>query len=360
MEYDNFFHICHVKNSLHDLSLFLFKNFQGNKQRQREKHFGRSAAEEANSSGKKIGPMPPTAPPQPAPHHHDFTKKPLQTRSEVLIDPTNDGLYKAQQTNTPAHNLIIPESSKSSSHNNNKIASSSTPHIPVKVHVSSKPTVEDITRVYNPYPLQNEYDKYVKDGFLFEPLKKETAKSSATSSQATHLSAANVAFSSEAISPYARNKDHAAIHVKNPVDSDKLLTVARGGYANMSYVNDERQQAPSKAWTREPSSEFQRAKPGSASSSRKGQTHESLPKYDERKYPRNELVDDAKYQDEVDIALKFHRSVNANQEIVESINKEIRRIKTGYKTETDHRVERSASSSSKANRNDSNKDYYYN
>jgi hypothetical protein len=347
---------------------------KGNKQRQREKQFGRGGAVEDGKSGaKKIVPMPPSAPP----HQHDFTKKPLQTRSEVLIDPTNDGLYHAQQTNTPAHSLVIPESSKGGG--GNKIASLSTPHIPVKVHVSSKPTVEDITRVYNPYPLQNEYDKYVKDGFLFEPLKKDSKSS--VSSVVTH-SAANVAFSSEAISPYAR-KDNAAIHVKNPVDNDKLLAVARSGgnaYNNMAYSNDERQhqqQATSltKAWGREPSSEFKKAPPGSASSSRKATPHryvnddydhpddrESLPKYDERKYPSsNEIlhINDSKYQDELDIANKFYKSAGANQEIVENINKEIRRIKTGYKNEPDRvaQVERSGSSSSKHR---SDKDYYYN
>ena len=44
------------------------------------------------------------------------------------------------------------------------------PHVPVRIHVSHKPTVEDISRVYNPYPIQNEYERFVKNGFLFEPV----------------------------------------------------------------------------------------------------------------------------------------------------------------------------------------------
>ena len=49
-------------------------------------------------------------------------------------------------------------------------------HKPVKVHVAHKPTKDETSRVYNPYLIQNEYEQYTKNGFLFEPLTNSQSK----------------------------------------------------------------------------------------------------------------------------------------------------------------------------------------
>ena len=271
----------------------------------------------SGGGGKKIGPMPMP------PHQLDLSRKPLQTRSEVLIDTANDAFYKQQQSNTPAQNLVIPENSKS------KIASSSSPHIPIKVHVSHQPTVEDITRVYNPYPLQNEFDKYMMDGFVFEPLRKSNNRVG-DSLRVNHPNA-NVAFASEVISPYARRdgNPNAPLYSKNPVDNDKLLTVARG-YNNQGFEDDrDRGSSPQqKSLAREPSSDFLKARPQSSKAA-SSESREQLPRYEESKVTPPDQV----YQDELDLANKFYKSAGTNQDKVENINREIKRIKTGYNDE---------------------------
>jgi hypothetical protein len=220
-------------------------------------------------------------------------QKPPQTRSEVLIDTTNDNLYMQQQTNTPAQNLVLPNSAK------NMITSPRDgPHVPVKVHVANKPTVEDITRVYNPYPLHNEYEKYVKDGFLFEPLKNQ---------KQTGQQQANVAFSSEVISPYARTNT-GALEVKNRAQNDKLLNVARHGQSNVGFE-------------REKTSEFQKRVPSGGSVIPVTHTTSSAPSIHKQ------------YEDELDLANRFYKSAGTNAEIVNNINKEIERLKSGYKNE---------------------------
>lgn len=76
---------------------------------------------------------------------------------EVTTTNIND-LFNQSSTAPPPplNNLIVPESSRR--HQQSAYQSQHSPppppHVPVKVHVAHKPTVEDITRVYNPYPLQ--------------------------------------------------------------------------------------------------------------------------------------------------------------------------------------------------------------
>lgn len=79
--------------------------------------------------------------------------------------------------------------------------------------------------------LKNEYEKYIKNGFLFEPLKVNTKSNN--SAATSNLLNPNVSFGSDLISPYRGVKDNhhstlATIILKNPVDNDQLLDVARG------------------------------------------------------------------------------------------------------------------------------------
>lgn len=215
---------------------------------------------------------------------------------------------------------------------------SSQQHIPVKVHVANKPTVEDTTRVYNPYPLQNEYERYAKNGFFFEPLNQVPTKSShsldesrnvasktrrnvASSSQInTANNQANVCFTSEVISPYTRKEN--SIYLKKPVNNDKLLDYARangGAMVNPAF----------KADTIE--TEFQnfnhlkkKNEPNAMSSVEVGK---------EQPAPKS---NDNNYQDEYDIINRIKKQTgnNPNLELINSIKEELKRLKTGYKPDS--------------------------
>ena len=163
-----------------------------------------------------------------------------QTRTDVsIITNSSNDMYSMPLAHSHLDpNVILSETSKLS-------------HSPTRLHVIHKPTVSDTSRVYNPYPVKNEYDRFVKSGgLLFEPIQRiqsngthsETAMSKAElRRQSTSLITkpniknANIAFSSESISPYTRRdsfKQGQQLSYKNPVDNDQLLNISRG------YVNN--------------------------------------------------------------------------------------------------------------------------
>ena len=136
-------------------------------------------------------------------------------------------------------NVILSEASKLS-------------HSPSRVQVMHKPTVSDTSRVYNPYPVKNEYDRYMKSGgMLFEQppssshyqggahtdtgmTKAELRRQSTSLITKPNINNANIAFSSESISPYTRRDSFSQgqkVQYKNAVDNDQLLNISRG------YVN---------------------------------------------------------------------------------------------------------------------------
>ncbi len=168
--------------------------------------------------------------------------KQLRTEVSIITNNSND-MYPMPTSAASAQNhyhdpnVILSETSKLS-------------HSPTRVHVIHKPTVSDTSRVYNPYPVKNEYDRYVKSGgFLFEPIhhaetngthsetaisKAELRRQSTSLITKPNIKNANIAFSSESISPYTRRdsfRQGQQLTYKNPVDNDQLLNISRG------YVN---------------------------------------------------------------------------------------------------------------------------
>ena len=291
-----------------------------------------------------------------------------ETRSQVSIQSNSD-IYSSPQ-NLSGNNLIVSESSKNKH------------HLPVRVHVSHKPTSDDTNRVYNPYQLQNDYEKYVKNGFVFEPLKSKSSQSmpenikqssfrsitkigpsgssSNNSNNLSHYNSnVNVAFSSEVISPYSRKEN--TVYVKNPVDNDQLLNYARGGaghvnpafkseletefqnFNNLKSYSDVKIESKNE----QASQMFHRAKNSQSADGENETLYRQLKKsYQSRKVADsshqqpNKSEDSSEnlrdYEDEYDIANKMNRRVNlhANHELINSINKELKRIKTGYQPDT--------------------------
>lgn len=215
-----------------------------------------------------------------------FSERKPETKSQISILTNSSEILHNNLNSIENPTVIVSEFSKPSYQS----------HIPVKVHVTSKPTVEDTTRVYNPYPFQNEYEKYFKNGFLFEPVE-------STKEYELKPVNANVKFNSDLISPYNRKEN--SIHLKNYVTNDKLLDYAREskvgfGKMNLSFKDDSE-------------SEFK---------------HLNNLK---NKTPTN---DSHIFEDEVDLINKYSKNskdTNSNYELVDSINEELRRLKTGYK-----------------------------
>lgn len=214
-----------------------------------------------------------------------LSEKKIETKSQISILTNNSDILLNNPNGIDSPSLIVSEFSKPYQ-----------PHIPIKVHVTSKPTVEDTTRVYNPYPFQNEYDKYFKNGFLFEPV-----ESTGDSKQITVNANAN--FTSDLISPYNR-KDN-SIHFKNYVSNDRLLDYARESKVSLGKMN--------LAFKDDSESEFKNLNNLKNKSAK---------------------IDSKIYEDEFDLINKYNKNSNntySNYELVDSINQELKRIKTGYK-----------------------------
>ncbi|RNA31939.1 mucin-19-like isoform X3 [Brachionus plicatilis] len=232
-----------------------------NKQRNREKNNIKTENETTRRKrpGKKISPSQSQNSDRFSPVGTD--KKSYQkpeTKSQVSILTNSTDILHNNLNNFDNPSVIVSEFSKPYQ-----------PHVPVKVHVNNKPTVEDTTRVYNPYPFQNEYERYFKNGFLFEPVESTGEHQQSTVN-------ANAKFTSDLISPYNR-KDN-SIHFKNYASNDKLLDYAR-----------------------------------------------------ENKTPTKgaEL-----YEDELDLINKYKKKSENNYstyELVDSINQELKNLKSGYK-----------------------------
>lgn len=334
MEYDD-------TDYMLEQELMKFVLFKENKQRQREKLMpvgnAFSPADSINSGGKRIGPMP------------DYAQTQLQTRNEVIIQP-NDHLFKNHQSNRPGQNLVVPDVTKPELAVNNVTAACSSgqfSHTPVKVHVSHQPTVEDVTRVYNPYPFQHEFENYYKDGFLFEQLKNKRCDKE----EAERAQRANVTVHSESIGIYKHHESSkSSLKAKHPVINDKLSTEARvgGGYSNKAYSGGD-DMPVNQFMKREPSAEIHRTTTTTSITNH----YEQLPQL-----PRASVAadDHHKYQNdeidgETDLTNRLYRSSVNNLHIVENIGKEIKKIKTGYPgSELPSTAIRSSSTSSFKNR----------
>ena len=250
--------------------------------------------------------------------------KTYETKTDVSII-SNESYNDLYSIPTSHHNLILSEESKS------RIKF----HKPVKVHVSHKPTTTETSRVYNPYSLQNEYEQYNKNGFIFEPISPDgdlaQYKAAKTKLSNPNLNHANAAFSSEAISPYIR-KDKNTVVYKNPVNNDKRLDFARG-YTNASFDS---------------STEFQnlnnlkKQKPeyNSKSSYEKNALNKDSDDVDNTSIENLvEVISDPRnrnfYEDEYDVANKYKRkaALNQNTQLISSISKELKKMNSGYQNQ---------------------------
>ena len=253
------------------------------------------------------------------------------TKNEVSIITNTDLLEMSRNED---EDIIISEGSKhKASH-----------HIPVKVHVKNEPTQLDTSRVYNPYPVQEEYEKYVKNGFVFEPLKpNDTSKPKDDMRRITsigldnnrpvknpNIGNANIAFSSEAISPYYK-KDNKIVY-KNPVDNDKLLNQSRG--------------ITNKALKRDSLTEFQNLNNLKNFSDSRTKLDTKEKSFDGDKPQRNnktgivakgfedeQPVNYRLYEDEYYLENMLNRK-NMNNDVIDSINKEIKKLKNGLNQNT--------------------------
>ena len=296
-------------------------------------------------------------------NHHHHQQQPLnvaqaaekQLRDELIIlTNTTSEIYSTVPPHQQHPCQTVPESYILSEQTRLQAQKNRQPYVPVKVHVSHRPTNDDVGRIYNPYSIQSEYEKYVKYGFIFEPLNVSHNASSTTTGQqhdqqsppvfissqnANNMSIAttaksprttttkqatttnpNIAFSSEAISPYAR-PNASQLQYRNPVGNDKLLDHAKGytsveaaSLRKANYDDDE------EIYEEDGSGEYLEPKVASTaaaynnSSSRRG----------------SKVSSQEQYQDEYDLANKMVKRSNPNLELVNSINKELKRIKTGY------------------------------
>lgn len=242
-----------------------------------------------------------------------------QIRSDVSLinGSSNEIMYAAPLNNSKLDNIIQSEAIKHT-------------HSPTRVHVMHKPTVTDTSRVYNPYPIKNEYDKYVKNGFIFEPFQHSNAQLNnsevtLTKAEARRLSTslitkpninnANIAFSSESISPYARKDSY-----RNQVDADQLANFSRG-YVNTQFKKE---------------TEFQ-----NLNILKTQQIESSLENQQQIEYQQNQqeqqqqqietTLNSKLYEDEYDIANKIKRKPeNSNTKLINSINNELKKFQTGY------------------------------
>lgn len=198
----------------------------------------------------------------------------------------------------------------------------------------------------------------MKDGFLFEPINVNTKDHQAKPSTTN----ANVSFTSDIISPYTRTMGlsnqqqppQATVMLKNPVDHDRLLDAARGAHVNHAFVNHEtefrnyNQLKPSSSNTvvdgqaaAARNGSGKRARRGGTGHRTKNQTSVVIdqPSSSGSNSKKNVVgVDEMMnhdyermYEDEYDVANKAVRKSNPNLQLIDSINKELKRVATGYR-----------------------------
>lgn len=240
-----------------------------------------------------------------------------QTRSDVSI--ISNESYDYYSTPSSHNNLILSEDSKSIMKSHQQV------HKPVKVHVAHRPNTDDTSRVYNPYPVLDEYEQYTKNGFLFEPIAPVSKPPS------KHQTKADVVFTSESISPYVR-KDANSLVYKNPVKNDKLSDIARG-YTNSSFVVDSSETEFQNYNNLKNTSGYISKKivsqPSYNSTSDGGLGNSSVENIVD---VPNQRVAKNRYEDEYDIANKIQRQTPyQNFELINSISSELKKMKSAYR-----------------------------
>ncbi len=207
-------------------------------------------------------------------------------------------------------------------------------HKPVKLHVQHKPTDNDIQRINNPYEFQDEFASYSKNGFLFEPLRQQNEAHIPEPSTTTTINTSTQQQTKIINLKLKKSKrDNTSDEPIYPKIA--LKTISTSSYQNKAY---------------EPETQFQNfnqlnivdSRNGNGSTSGSNKTNAASSSgidSQDRLKPSlkvNSLEYDSNYtyEDEYDVRNKYRKSnMKNNIELVESINKEIDRIK--FKFEDD-------------------------
>ena len=207
------------------------------------------------------------------------------------------------------------------------------PHVPIRVHVPNKPTENEINRVYNPYTAKEEYETYMKNGFLFEPLGGNSNVStfsvqSTSILNKTPVHQSNISIRSETLAPVrtkrSEKKTIKGSHTNKTFEPDtefKNLNQLKSNdslsYSNFESLGRIHQQGLLKGSTANIKATIVNAE---------NNNYES----DSDRINSSKKNSKFYYDDEHDIANKYERSNNkSNFDLLNSIHKEIKRIKTG-------------------------------
>ena len=174
--------------------------------------------------------------------------------------------------------------------------------------------------------MQNEYEQYTKNGFLFEPINTSNNQSILNNS---NVNKADAVFNSQAISPYIR-RDPRSIDYKKPVNNDRVSDIARG-YANSSFKYDSSTEFQNLNNLKNTSGyRINKSEVSRISYNNEGVDNTS---FEQIREVHNQRAAEKMYEDEYDIANKFKKNKEANQsiELINSINTELQRMKQGYK-----------------------------
>lgn len=138
----------------------------GNKQRQRERQLENFQVPSQGGKRRESSSTRPTpinqkqSQVQPLPALNPTPQPPPIRQVEITTTNINDLFSSSAGPPTVSASLIVPENARQHRASQQQQATHHSPnHVPVKVHVAHKPTVEDTTRVYNPYPFRVRFIK---------------------------------------------------------------------------------------------------------------------------------------------------------------------------------------------------------
>ena len=202
------------------------------------------------------------------------------------------------------------------------------PHVPVRVHVPKRPTESDLNRVYNPYTAQDEYESYMKNGFLFEPLKGNNNNNnmstfsvhSTSITSKTPVNESNISIRSETFAPLKnKNFEKKKSYTNKTYESDTE-------FKNLNKLKSSTIISANKV---DMLGKSQISK-GSTSNIKATIVNDNDSDIINSSNHRNAYENKFYYDDEYDIANRYQKTnKKSNTDMLSSINQEIRRIKTG-------------------------------
>jgi hypothetical protein len=308
---------------------------KGNKQRQRE----RSTKKENDSDNSYLESSKDVL-------YAENNKEPK--KRGVKIDETISKPQRTKKSSGDKFNMVSIES-----HNNNTIDYDDRmkpiksvesqlppikPHVPIRVHVPNKPSENEINRIYNPYTAKDEYETYMKNGFLFEPLGANSNMSTFSVQSTSILSRtpvhqSNISIRSETIAPArpkrSEKKTIKGAHTNKTFEPDtefknlnQLKSNDTASFSNFESLGriGHQQQGPPKGSTANIKATIVNAE---------SKSHESdNDRINSTKKDNNSYENKFYYDDEHDLVNKYERSNNkANLDLMNSIHNEIKRNK---------------------------------